>query len=121
MIRGVMKRLLLAVLLALPLSATPPLPPLTLDVDTIMRGYGLTGYAPRNVRWSPDGQQVFFEWKRWSDPTEENFDTYVAGRDGKGLRKLTDDEAREQVEAFIRGEPVERTMWSGSARVKKVV
>jgi myo-inositol-1-phosphate synthase len=35
--------------------------------------------------------------------------------------QLTDDEAREQVEAFIRGEPVERAMWSGSAKVKKVV
>jgi myo-inositol-1-phosphate synthase len=38
--------------------------------------------------------------------------------------QLTDDEAREQVEAFIRGEAVERAMWSGSAprrNVKKVV
>src|SRR4051812_38910315 len=36
--------------------------------------------------------------------------------------QLTDDEAREQVEAFIRGEPVERAMWNGSApqRLKKV-
>ncbi len=87
--------ILLAVLLALPLSATPPLPPLKLDVDTIMRGFGLTGYTPRAVRWSPDGQQVFFEWKRYSDPTEENFDTYVAGRDGSGLRKLTDEQAKD--------------------------
>src|SRR5215213_6325920 len=38
--------------------------------------------------------------------------------------QLTDDEAREQVEAFIRGEAVERAMWNGSAarrHVKKVV
>jgi dipeptidyl aminopeptidase/acylaminoacyl peptidase len=68
---------------------------LELTVDTIMRGYGLTGYSPRAVRWSPDGQQVFFEWKQYSDPTEENFDTYVVNRDGKGLRKLTDDEAKQ--------------------------
>ena len=35
--------------------------------------------------------------------------------------QLTDDEAREQVEAFIRGEAVERAMWSGNAKVKKAV
>ena len=67
---------------------------LELTVDTIMRGPGLSGYAPKSVRWSPDGQWVFFEWKQYTDPTEENFDTYVVGRDGKGLRKLTDEEAK---------------------------
>jgi dipeptidyl aminopeptidase/acylaminoacyl peptidase len=79
------------VLFSLPLFAQNRL---ELTIDTIMRGYGLTGYAPTSVRWSPDGQQVFFQWKQYSDPTEENFDTYVVGRDGKGLRKLSDDEAK---------------------------
>jgi myo-inositol-1-phosphate synthase len=32
--------------------------------------------------------------------------------------QYTDDEAREQLEAFIRGEPVERSMWNGSVRAK---
>ena len=35
---------------------------LELTVDTVMRGPGLSGYAPKSVRWSPDGQWVFFEW-----------------------------------------------------------
>jgi dipeptidyl aminopeptidase/acylaminoacyl peptidase len=67
---------------------------LQLSVDTIMRGQGLSGYPPRSVRWSPDGQWVFFEWKQYGDPIEKKFDTYVVGRDGKGLRKLSDAEAK---------------------------
>ncbi|MDP9194326.1 MAG: prolyl oligopeptidase family serine peptidase [Acidobacteriota bacterium] len=88
-----MKRLLAGavVFLSLSLSAQNRL---ELTVDTIMRGQGLSGYAPKTVRWSPDGQWVFFEWKQYTDPIEENFDTYVAGRDDKGLRKLTDEEAK---------------------------
>jgi dipeptidyl aminopeptidase/acylaminoacyl peptidase len=88
-----MKRFFVAavVLLSLSLSAQNRL---ELTVDTIMRGQGLSGWAPKSVRWSPDGQQVFFEWKQYTDPTEENFDTYVVGRDGKGLRKLTEEEAK---------------------------
>jgi dipeptidyl aminopeptidase/acylaminoacyl peptidase len=80
-----------ALLLSLSLSAQNRL---ELTVDTIMRGQGLSGYSPKTVRWSPDGQWVFFEWKQYTDPVEENFDTYVVGRDGKGLRKLTDEEAK---------------------------
>jgi dipeptidyl aminopeptidase/acylaminoacyl peptidase len=67
---------------------------LELTVDTIMRGPGLSGYAPTAVRWSPDGQQVYFDWKQYNDPVEENSDTYVVGRDGKGLRKLSEAEAK---------------------------
>ena len=66
---------------------------LQLTVDTIMRGPGLAGYAPSNVRWSADGQHVYFEWKRHSDPVEADFDTYVVARNGTGLRKLTEEEA----------------------------
>jgi dipeptidyl aminopeptidase/acylaminoacyl peptidase len=84
-----MRRILLGVVLAL----TLPLAALDLTVDTIMRGNGLAGYPPKAVRWSADGQQVYFEWKQYTDPTEADFDTYVVGRDGKGLRKLTETEA----------------------------
>ncbi len=88
-----MRRILFGavVVLSLSLSAQNRL---ELTVDTIMRGQGLAGYSPRAVRWSPDGQWVFFDWKQYSDPVEENFDTYVVGRDGKGLRKLSDEEAK---------------------------
>jgi dipeptidyl aminopeptidase/acylaminoacyl peptidase len=87
-----MRRLLLSFLLLLPLSA---LAQLKLDVDTIMRGYQLTGYAPRDVRWSRDGRSVYFAWKKHDEPVEENdYSTYVVGRDGNGLRKLSDEEAK---------------------------
>jgi len=66
---------------------------LQLSVDTIMRGPGLAGYAPNGVRWSRDSQWVYFQWKQHTDPVEETYDTYVVGRDGKGLRKLSREEA----------------------------
>jgi len=90
-----MRRTLLAALLLLA-TALPAQQRLELTVDTIMRGPNLAGYAPRNVRWSYDGQQVFFDWKRHDEPIEENeYTTYAVGRDGKGLRKLTDEEAKQ--------------------------
>ncbi len=81
----------LAASLSLPIVAQQKL---ELTVDTIMRGHGLAGYAPRGVRWSRDGKLVYFEWKQYGDPVEEDFDTYVVGRDGKGLRKLSDEEKK---------------------------
>src|SRR5262249_10509715 len=53
------------------------------------------GYEPRAVRWSPDSQRIYFEWKQASDPPEKEFETYVVSRDGTGLRKLSEDEAQE--------------------------
>ena len=79
-----------------------------MTVDTVMRGYGLAGYVPRAVRWSPDGQRVYFEWKQYSDPVEEDFDTYVVGRDGKGLRKLSLEEAKDA--------PPARASWTRDRR-----
>ena len=88
-----MRRILIALLLLLPLAAAAQL---KLDVDTIMRGPNLSGYAPRDVRWSRDGKSVYFAWKRHDEPIEENeYSTYVVGRDGKGLRRLSDDEAKD--------------------------
>ena len=65
-----------------------------LTIDNIMRGPGLVGYEPRAVRWSPDSQRVYFQWKKADDPRDKDFDTYVVGRDGAGLRKLTEEEAK---------------------------
>jgi dipeptidyl aminopeptidase/acylaminoacyl peptidase len=69
-------------------------PKLELTVDTIMRGYGLEGWSPRAARWSRDGQWVYFEWKEYTDPVEAKYRTWVVGRDGKGLRKLSDEEEK---------------------------
>jgi len=65
-----------------------------LTIDYIMRGPGLYGYQPAGVRWSGDDQKIYFEWKQASDPIDHPMDTYVVDRDGSGLRKLSDEEAR---------------------------
>ena len=65
-----------------------------LTIDNIMRGPELYGYEPAEVRWSGDGQRIYFQWKQASDPRIKPADTYVIARDGSGLRKLTEAEAK---------------------------
>ena len=65
-----------------------------LTIDNIMRGPGLYGYEPAQVRWSGDGERVYFQWKQPSDPQIKDLDTYVVGRDGSGLKKLSEAEAK---------------------------
>jgi dipeptidyl aminopeptidase/acylaminoacyl peptidase len=65
-----------------------------LTIDNIMRGPGLVGYEPSQVRWSGDSQRVYFQWKQASDKQDAPLDPYVVNRDGSGLRKLSDEEAR---------------------------
>ncbi|HEX9459771.1 MAG TPA: hypothetical protein VGA84_11530, partial [Thermoanaerobaculia bacterium] len=66
-----------------------------LSIDNIMRGPGLFGWTPEEVRWAPDGQHVYFSWKLYSDTLEHDRDTYVVNRDGSGLRKLSDEEKKD--------------------------
>jgi dipeptidyl aminopeptidase/acylaminoacyl peptidase len=84
-----MKRIAFVVLL-FALSANAQL-----TIDQIMRGPGLAGWEPRDLRWAPDGQHVYFRWKLYTEPTEKDYDTYVAGRDGKNLRKLSEAEEKD--------------------------
>jgi dipeptidyl aminopeptidase/acylaminoacyl peptidase len=65
-----------------------------LTIDNIMRGPGLVGYEPAQVRWSFDSQRVYFQWKQAGDKLDAPLDTYTANRDGSDLRKLGDDEAK---------------------------
>lgn len=65
-----------------------------LTIDNIMRGPALVGNEPRAVHWSPDSQHIYFQWKQASEPREKDFDTYVVNRDGSGLRKLSEEEAK---------------------------
>src|SRR5262245_27375453 len=89
-----MKRFALAaVLLILGLSATAQ--QFDLSIDSIMRGPGLVGYEPDDLRWSPDGARVYFGWKQYNDPLDKDRDTYVVNRDGSGLRKLSDEEKKD--------------------------
>jgi dipeptidyl aminopeptidase/acylaminoacyl peptidase len=78
--------------------------PITLTIDMIMKGPQFAGYEPRDLRWAPDGQHLFFRWKQYTEPIEKDFDTYAVNRDGKGLRKLTDEEAKDA--------PPVRAYWS---------
>ena len=71
-----------------------------LTIDNIMRGPGLYGYEPTQIRWSGDGERIYFQWKQASDPQIKDLDTYVVGRDGSGLRKLSEAEAKLAPPAF---------------------
>src|SRR5437763_10643028 len=66
-----------------------------LAVDSVMRGPDLVGYAPAGVYWSQDSRRVYFRWKRTGEPRLKEPDLYVVSSDGTGLRKLTDEEARQ--------------------------
>ncbi len=67
-----------------------------LTIDNIMRGPGLVGYEPTGVRWSADSTKIYFTWKRADEPRVAETSTYVVNADGSGLRKLTEEEARQQ-------------------------
>jgi dipeptidyl aminopeptidase/acylaminoacyl peptidase len=94
-----MKRFALAITAALLASIissrATPAGKFALTIDNIMRGPGLYGYEPSGVRWSGDGEHIYFQWKQASDPRVKPLDTYVVGRDGTGLRKLSDAEAKQ--------------------------
>jgi dipeptidyl aminopeptidase/acylaminoacyl peptidase len=69
--------------------------PFPLTVDSIMRGPRLVGYPPAGVYWSQDSQRVYFRWKRADEPRLKEMSLYVVNRDGSGLRRLTDEEAKQ--------------------------
>lgn len=59
-----------------------------------MRGPDLVGYAQSGVYWSRDSQHIYFHWKRAGEPRLKQPDLYVVNRDGSGLRKLSEEEAK---------------------------
>ena len=65
-----------------------------LTIDNLMRGPNLVGYEPAQVHWSGDNSRIYFQWKKATDPVAAPMDSYVVNRDGSGLRKLPDEEAR---------------------------
>lgn len=74
-----------------------PVKKFDLTIDNIMRGPDLVGYVPGGVRWSPDSKKVYFTWKRAGEPQNADTATYEVNADGTGLRKLTEDEAKQTV------------------------
>jgi dipeptidyl aminopeptidase/acylaminoacyl peptidase len=73
----------------------PPAKPFELTVDSIMRGPRLVGYSPTGVYWSQDSRHVYFRWKQADEPRLKEPSLYVVNRDGTGLRRLSDEEARQ--------------------------
>lgn len=71
-----------------------------LTVDNIMRGFDLVGYEPSRPYWSQDGQRIYFRWKRAGEPRLKETELYVVNRDGSGLRKLSEDEAKQAPPPF---------------------
>ena len=76
-------------------QSKPSTKPFELTVDSIMRGPRLVGYPPTGVYWSQDSQRVYFRWKQADEPRLKEMSLYVVNRDGTGLRRLSDDEARQ--------------------------
>src|SRR5579884_119297 len=77
-----------------PAQTAGPESKFVLNVDNIMRGPALIGYEPGEVRWSGDNERIYFRWKQASDPLHREPDLYVVNRNGSGLHKLSDEEAR---------------------------
>ncbi len=75
--------------------AKPPAKPFELTVDSIMRGPRLVGYQPSGVYWSQDSRRVYFRWKQADEPRLKEMSLYVVNRDGTGLRRLSDEEAKQ--------------------------
>lgn len=84
----------MAVLIALGHQALTAEKKFALTIDNLMRGPGLYGYEPRAVRWSGSSGTIYFQWKQAAEKALEDFDTWSVRRDGSGLRRLTEDEAR---------------------------
>src|SRR5258706_2767481 len=73
----------------------PPPKPFQLTVDSIMRGPRLVGYSPTGVYWAQDSQRAYFRWKQADEPRLKEMSLYVVNRDGTGLRRLSEDEAKQ--------------------------
>lgn len=64
-----------------------------LSIDLIMQGPQFYGYVPQDLRWSGDGQRLYFRWKQSVDRYDEPFGTWVLPRDTGAPRRLSDEEA----------------------------
>src|ERR1041385_5863834 len=73
----------------------PQTKPFELTVDSIMRGPRLVGYPPTGVYWSQDSQRIYFRWKQPDEPRLKEMSLYVVNRDESGLRRLTEEEAKQ--------------------------
>jgi len=61
-------------------------PNFPLTIESIMRGPALVGHAPRDLRWSADGQRLQFSWAKADGKGDPEYRTYVVDRDGTNLK-----------------------------------
>ena len=76
-----------------------------LTVDSIMRGPDLVGYAPDSLRWSPDSQKLYFDWRK---PGEDEASTYWVARTGGTPTRLTDEQKKNVPPANARWDKAHR-------------
>ncbi len=114
------------------LTAADADPDFRLTLDHLGGGARVLGLAPRDLRWAPDGSEVFFRWREDPAPGQLPDDDpwFAASRDGSTLRQLTEDEVRRMpgpdrvratgaaVEAWTRGGTL--FVWTGTGGVRAV-
>lgn len=74
---------------------SPAAAPFNLTIDYVMQGSALFGYSPSAVRWSPDSRRIYFEWKKYDEPREKIAGVYTVSSDNTGLRRLSEEEAKD--------------------------
>ncbi|MEW6455179.1 MAG: prolyl oligopeptidase family serine peptidase [Acidobacteriota bacterium] len=62
-----------------------------MTIDNIMREEELVGTSPSGIRWSSDGERIYFEWKKSG---EEKSATYFTTKDGAEPQKLAEEEIK---------------------------
>lgn len=67
---------------------------LELSIRSIMRAEENVGVAPSQVRWTDDGQWVYFQWRPGGLPWDEKPALYRVRADGSDLEKLDTEQAR---------------------------
>jgi len=85
-----MRRLLALIgLAAVPLAAQQP--SFDFSIANIMRGPELYGREPSNIRWTPDGQWIYFQWLPAGSGWSETLKTYrVRAQSGAKPERVSD-------------------------------
>ncbi|MGH7562466.1 MAG: prolyl oligopeptidase family serine peptidase [Gemmatimonadales bacterium] len=90
-----MRYLIPVVFFAAPLAAQSSASRFELTIPSIMRGPEIVGRQPSDVRWSPDGQYLYFQWLPPGSPWRETLKPYrvraVAGARPEALTRTQAD------------------------------
>jgi len=64
-----------------------------LSIGNVMRGTELVGEAPNNIRWSHDGEWLYFRWRPGGGEWDDSRKQYRVRADGSGLEQVPEAEA----------------------------